>query len=81
MLYYHINTSSQFSLARFSQPRSQGSLLPALRSERERPWKTLVACLPESGRLQRNDLGERQVSVRFVSTERRQVTAAIKLCT
>ena len=81
MLYYHINTSSQFSLARFSQPRSQGSLLPALRSERERPWKTLVTCLPESGRLQRNDLGEGQVSVRFVSAERRQVTAAIKLCT
>ena len=38
--------------------------------ERERPWKTLVTCLPESGRLQTNDLGERQVSVRFVSTER-----------
>ena len=30
------------------QPRSQGSLLPALQSERERerPWKTLVTCLP-----------------------------------
>ena len=82
MLYYHINTSSQFSLARFSQPRSQGSLLPALRSERERPWKTLVTCLPESGRLLTNDLGEGQViSVRFVSTERTQVSAAIKLCT
>ena len=65
------------------QPRSQGSLLPALWSERERerPWKTLVTCLPESGRLQTNDLGEGQVSVRFVSTERRQVSAAIKLCT
>ena len=49
--------------------------------ERERPWKTLVTCLPESGRLQTNDLGEGQVSVRFVSTERRQVSAAIKLCT
>ena len=35
------------------------------------PWKTLVACLPESGRLQTNDLGERQVSVSFVSKERR----------
>ena len=64
-------------------PRSQGSLPPALRSEREReiPWKTLVTCLPESGRLQTNDLGEGQVSVRFVSTERRQVSAAMKLCT
>ena len=49
--------------------------------ERERPWKTLVTCLPESGRLQTNDLGEGQVSVRFVSTERKQVSAAIKLCT
>ena len=48
--------------------------------ERERPWKTLVTCLPESGRLQTNDLGEGQVSVRFVSTERRRVSAAIKLC-
>ena len=63
------------------QPHSQGSLLPALRSKRERPWKTLVMCLPESGRLQTNDLGEGQVSVRFVSTERRRVSAAIKLCT
>ena len=45
--------------------------------ERERPWKTLVTCLPESGRLQTNDLGEGQVSVRFVSTEHRQVSAAI----
>ena len=66
-------------------PRSQGSFLPALRSERERErerdWKTLVTCLSESGRLQTNDLGEGQVSVRFVSTERRQVSAAIKLCT
>jgi len=49
--------------------------------ERERPWKTLVKCLPESGRLQTNDLGEGQVSVIFVSTERRQVSAAMKLCT
>ena len=79
------------------QPRSQGSFLPALRSEREkererereggrerereRHWKTLVTCLSESGRLQTNDLGEGQVSVRFVSTERRQVSAAMKLCT
>ena len=49
--------------------------------DRERPWKMLVTCLPESGRLQTNDLGEGQVSVRFVSTERRQVSAAMKLCT
>ena len=48
---------------------------------RERPWETLVTCLPESGRLQTNDLGKGQVSVRFVSTERRQVSAAMKLCT
>ena len=33
------------------------------------------------GRLQANDLGEGQVSVRFVSKERRQVSAAMKLCT
>ena len=65
-----------------NQPRSQGSLLPApMERERERPWETLVTCLPESGRLQTNNLGEGQVSVRFVSTERRQVSAAIKLCT
>ena len=63
------------------QPCSQGSLLPALRSERERPWKTLVTCLSESGRLQTNDLGEGQVSVRCVSSEHRQVRAAMKLCT
>ena len=47
---------------------------------RERPWKTLVTCLPESGRLQTSDLEEGQVSVRFVSTECRQVNAAMKLC-
>ena len=29
----------------------------------------MVTCLPESGRLQENDLREGQVSVRFVSTE------------
>ena len=33
------------------QPRSQ--VLPV-----ERPWLGLVTCLPESGRLQTNDLGE-----------------------
>ena len=36
-----------------SQPRSQGFLLPTLRSERERLWKTLVTCLPESLSLRR----------------------------
>ena len=41
----------------------------------------LVTCLLESGRLQTNDSGEGQVSVRFVSTERRQVNVAMKLCT
>ena len=49
--------------------------------EGEKPWKTPVTCLPESGGLQTNNLGEGQVSVRFVSTERRQVNAAMKLCT
>ena len=49
--------------------------------EGERPWKTLVTCLPKSGRVQANDLGEGQVSVRFVSTECSQVSAAMKLCT
>ena len=42
------------------------SLLPV-----ERPWLGLVTCLPESGRLQTNDLGEGRISVRFVSTKRR----------
>ena len=59
------------------EPRSQGSLTRSTNRARERPWKTLVTCLPESGRLQTNDLGEGQVSVRFVSTEHRQVSAAI----
>ena len=36
----------------------------------ERPWLGLVAFLPESGRLQTNDLGEERISVRFVSAER-----------
>ena len=40
------------------------SLLPV-----ERPWLGLVTCLPESGRLQTNDLGEGRISVRFVSTK------------
>ena len=43
------------------------SLLPV-----ERPWLGLVSCLPESGRLQTNDLGEGRISVRFVSTKRRR---------
>ena len=38
------------------------SLLPV-----ERPWLGLVTCLPKSGRLQTNVLGEGQISVRFVS--------------
>ena len=36
----------------------------------ERPWLGLVTFLPESGRLQTNDLGEERISVRFVSAER-----------
>ena len=43
------------------------SLLPV-----ERPWLGLVTCLPDSGRLQTNDLGEGRISVRFVSTKRRR---------
>ena len=43
------------------------SLLPV-----ERPWLGLVTCLPESGRLQTNDLEEGRISVRFVSTKRRR---------
>ena len=43
------------------------SLLPV-----ERPWLGLVTCLPESGRLQTNNLGEGRISVRFVSTKRRR---------
>ena len=45
------------------------SLLPV-----ERPWLGLVTCLPESGRLQTNDLGGGggRISVRFVSTKRRR---------
>ena len=38
----------------------------------ERPWLGLVTCLPESGRLQTNDLGEGWISARFVSTKRRR---------
>ena len=49
----------------------------------ERCWLGLVTCLPESGRLQTNNLGEGQISVRFVSKEHRQVSgsAHMKLCT
>ena len=45
------------------------SLLPV-----ERPWLGPVTCLAESGRLQTKDLREGERSVRFVSTERRQVS-------
>ena len=37
----------------------------------ERPWLSLVTCLPESERLQTNVFGEGQISVRFVSAKRR----------
>ena len=50
------------------------SLLPV-----ERPWLGLVMCLPESGRLQTNDLGEGRISMRFVSTNRRR-RGQRKLC-
>ena len=76
--------------ANIMQPRSQGSLLPALRSERDSknsgwlPWTCLLltvnVVIPEYWRLESNDLGEGQVSVRFVSTERRQVSSAMELC-
>ena len=42
------------------QPRSQ----PA-----KRAWLGLVTCLPVTGRLQTNDLGEGWISVKFVSGE------------
>ena len=76
-LFHKAEMKSTFSF----QPRSQGSLLPALRSERERE------ILENAGHVSpriwdiTNDLGEGQVSVRFVCTERRQVNAALKLCT
>ena len=59
----NVKKSNRFNLV----PRF--SLLPV-----ERPWLGLVTCLPESGRLQTNDLEEGQISVRFVSAERRQVS-------
>ena len=57
-------------------PTSFSGFSPTLPTERE-----MATCLPESGRLQTNDLGEGQVTVRFASTERRQVREAMKLCT
>ena len=52
-----MNTSTINLIPRFS-------LLPV-----DRPWLGMALCLPESGRLQTNDLGEGQISVRFVSAE------------
>ena len=82
-LWYHLKKASQLDNFWYKNTTSFPGFSPTrpTERERERPWKTLVTCLPESGRLQTNDLGEGQVSVRFVSTERRQVSAAIKLCT
>ena len=43
----NMSGSSSFSVIHANvQHRSQGSLLPDPWSERERPWKTLVTCLP-----------------------------------
>ena len=50
------------------------SLLPV-----KRPWLGLVKCLPESGRLQTNDLGEGRINVRFVFTKLRR-RDQLKLC-
>ena len=61
-----VRSFSKHSLARGNLvPRF--SLLPV-----ERPWLGLVTCLPESGRLQTNNLGEGRISLRFVSTKRRR---------
>ena len=57
-------------------PTSFSGFSPTRPTERE-----MATCFPESGRLQTNDLGEGQVTVRFASTERRQVREAMKLCT
>ena len=55
------------------EPRLCGNLVPRFSLlPVERPWLGLVTCLPESGRLQTNDLGEERISVRFVSTKRRR---------
>ena len=63
-----------------SQPRSQGSLLPALRSEREReserPWKTLVTYLPESLSLHR--VGEEETPRNEVGNEKQGITAVLR---
>ena len=56
-----------FSIEHIANLVPRFSLLPV-----ERPWLGLVTCLPESGRLQTNDLGEGWISVRFVSTKRRR---------
>ena len=45
LINFHRNIHQNQSGAYIGQPFSQGSLLPALRSERERPWKTLVTWL------------------------------------
>ena len=67
---------------RKSQPRSQGSLLPALRSERERETLENAGHVsPRILEITNKRFGGGEVSVRFVSTERRQVSAAMKLCT
>ena len=46
-----------------------GSLFFTPKAIEKRPWFRLVTCLPESGRLQINDVREGQLSVKFVSTE------------
>ena len=56
------------------------SYLPYGARERD-PGKRWSCASQKLGDLQTNDLGEGQVSVRFVFTECRQVSAAMKLCT
>ena len=55
--FFNISGSSSFSVIHANvQHRSQGSLLPDPWSERERPWKTLVTCLPGEKKTQEGSL-------------------------
>ena len=60
--------------------RRRGNLIPRFSLlPMERPWLGLVTFLPESGRLQTNDLGEERISVRFVSAEHTWKTVYLTL--
>ena len=63
--FFNISGSSSCSVIHANvQHRSQGSLLPDPWSERERPWKTLVTCLPG----EKKNPGRVPVSESFVAT-------------